>query len=102
MGWTIQHIPGRTENRPYTLLANALEAAQAKLPPKQAVALDIILGRSGDPFELTPKQAAEIRDALNAAARRIVFRDRRYLVVIRDLAEAADTAHRSGRPWCWS
>lgn len=102
MGWTIQHAPGHTNTRPCALVADALRAAQAKLPRQRAAALDILLGRSGDPFELTPKQAGQIRDALNAAARRIVLRDRRYLVVIRDLAKAADTAHRSGRPWRWS
>lgn len=102
MGWTIQHIPGRTDQRPAALVADALWAAQSKLPTHQANALGHLLGRSGDPFELTPQQAGQIRDALNAAARRIKIRDRRYLVVIRDLAKAADTAHRSGRPWRWS
>lgn len=44
MGWSIQHLPGRTEHRSYGAVYDAL----------------------------------------------------------RDLAEAADTAARSGRPWRWS
>lgn len=104
MGWAIQHIPGRTENRPYTLVADTLTAAISVLLPRQAAVLNGILNARDAYLELTPQQAAAVRDALHAAARRIRWTPmlRQYLVVIRDIAEAADTAARSGRPWVWS
>lgn len=103
MGWSIQHLPGRTEHRSYGAVYDALRAAQDKLPPAKAATFDPILNRRGDAWvELTPQQTTEIRCALKAAIRRPWLRNRDSLFLLRDLAEAADTAARSGRPWRWS
>jgi hypothetical protein len=102
MGWTIQHLPGRTDMRSYGAVHDALEAAQAKLPPEQAAAFDPLLNRTDCWVELTPKQTDAIRDSLKAAIRRPWLRNRDSLFLLRDLAEAADTAARSGKPWRWS
>lgn len=102
MGWTIQHLPGRTEQRSYRAVFDALTAAQAKLPPAKASAFDPILNRSDAWVELTPQQTNQIRDALKAAIRRPWLRNRDSLFLLRDLTEAADTAAHSGQPWRWS
>ncbi|MGP4114679.1 DUF7739 domain-containing protein [Streptomyces sp. 4N509B] len=103
MGWTIQHIPGRTECRSYSAVHDALRAAQAKLSPVKAAAFSPLLDRHGDAWvELTPQQTEAIRDALKAAISRVWLRNRDSLFLLRDLAEAADTAARSGQPWRWN
>jgi hypothetical protein len=102
MGWTIQYLPGRTEQRSYTAVYDALAAAQAKLPPAKATAFNPLLNRSDCWVELTPQQTDAIRDALKAVIRRPWLRNRDSLFLLRDLAEAADTAARSGQPWRWS
>jgi hypothetical protein len=110
MGWTIQHIPGATENRPCSLVADALEAASKSLNQwhtehtNYAQVLNELRGRRETEFALSPAETEAIRDALGAAAERMRWRlsARQYLPFLRDLATAADTAARSGKPWRWS
>jgi hypothetical protein len=107
MGWTIQHLE---HTRSYTQIANLMDHVATELRPKEMRPLAPLVTPHRDGyFALTPRQAADIRDALRTAADRL---DRRWLLrgrreardwaqFARTIAAAADTAARSGRPWHW-
>ena len=103
MGWTIQHLDSPSTNA-YRYVGAALDAAANVLPREQAAALDILRKPRTDCwFQTTPQQAAAIRDALNAATRKLRWRKgRHYIGFLTEVADAADTAARSRRPWQWS
>lgn len=105
MGWAIQHLPMRSQNRSYTAVSDLMSQAAHELPARHWRPLRVVHDRRRDRwFEVSPNQAATMRDALLVVADRLTGRrDAADLVwFARDLAEAADTAARSGKPWKWS
>ncbi|MDT0306110.1 hypothetical protein RM780_03920 [Streptomyces sp. DSM 44917] len=105
MGWNIQHLD---HTRSYTQIANLMRHAERELTVSEFRPLAPLAEYRTDCWiELTNAQAGQIRDALHLLAQRL--RSKRFsrdahgwAIFARDLAQAADTAHRTGRPWRWS
>lgn len=101
MGYSISH--GGTR---YTYSGLSLSQLADKLRNIRKVdwaALESILGsRSGDPFDIPPKQAERIGQALLDAADSMKIWDRGWAGMARQIGESALLAARLGEPWRWS
>lgn len=111
MGWHIPHLPGSVPHVSYGGIAQLIEVVEEELPERQFRPFaPLAVGRGDTRIEFPQQQARAIRDALREAADRLERRPwlrgrreaREWAVLARDIAEAADTAARSGRPWVWS
>jgi hypothetical protein len=115
MGLSIQHLPGDNDHLSCLQIENLVKHARSALPAGRQKALQPMLdaiNTSGvyPPHQFTRQQVVSIRDALREAADRLdkrpLLRGRReargWAELARDVATAADTAARSGKPWRWS
>ncbi|SFD14019.1 hypothetical protein [Streptomyces aidingensis] len=109
MGWTIPHIAGRTNLRPYSFVADSLDIFQKSArTDSEREALRVLRApmTPGHPdfsngyHQYDPGQAAQIRDGLRSL--RLGLFTSKDVKTFRDqLADAADKAAKSGRPWEW-
>ncbi|WP_062215772.1 hypothetical protein [Streptomyces sp. NBRC 109706] len=104
MGWMIQHARHAPS---YGAMKVLIAELKRVLPADHLAPLDPLIagvcGTGGCHFDLTPGQAWATARALDAAEARMKWRpsSRRHLPLVRDLATAADTAHRTRQPWRW-
>lgn len=101
MGWTIAD-GARRLNPSYTTVSNLAQHLAHVLPAGEWAQLTpIFQRRTGDPFTVTPRDAASAARLLRKAAG-----DWRmppdWADLARRIADAADKAAAAGRPWRWS
>lgn len=104
MGWTIPYIAGPTDMRSYGVVDAALDATADHVAPKYRDALQLLRPTGPAEITLTPTQAAHVADALESVHWPVTARitKRHSVELAAQIAAAARTAARSGRPWHWT
>lgn len=100
MSWSISHAGtprGAFSGNQIGLLGDELQAKASWSQWRRLKA--VFAPRSGDPFDVTPAQAALIGAALLEAAPRLSADN---AANARQIGESALRAARSGQPWVWS
>lgn len=109
MGWTIEHLAGRTPTRTYGWMDEVMGLVWHETTPDERPALALIYRettQSGDGhMSLPPQDARAAAEALRSVRRRLpqargATRD--HLLTVDQLVTAAETAARSGRDWHWT
>lgn len=101
MGFSISH--GGTRYAYSGLSLGQLEEKLRKVRKADWATLGLIFDRhSGDPFDIPPRQAESVGQALLNAADAMKLWDRGWAGRARQIGESALLAARLGEPWRWS
>lgn len=104
MGWNISHGTNQfgEMRRSYTSIANLAKHVAHVLPARDwATVAPVLNRRSGDPFELAPREAGRVASVLfTAAAHSKMPPD--WAATVHELASTAARAAEASQPWKWS
>jgi hypothetical protein len=101
MGLSISH-GGPANTISGAQIHNLGQKLQAVARPADAAVLDRLFAPRSDAFNVKPREAEKIGNALHSAASRLRLWDRDWARLARQIGDSALLAARLGEPWRWS
>lgn len=98
MGWNVEHDTSRSATNVHRL---GRQLAHVTPSRDWRVVRSLFNRRSGDPFTVSPKDAGRMASVLRAAASHPKM-SANWAQETLKLANAADTAARTNKPWNWN